>query len=275
MKSVVRYSLKQVVFINVLFVLLIIAGVYCLFTTPIENMPPVDMGRVFISTVYYGASADDVEKLVTEKIEDALDGLENIEYIHSKSLRNYSSIDVKFIDDSDYEALYDELRFRVLNIKDELPPEIDDPLFFYIDTQVWMPVIVVDLVGDVPNRSLKLLADELKANILHIDGVREVDLSGEYKKEFHVSLDPEKLRKHGVTFTEVAEAIISANTKRPTGRFRKETTEYMLDAGRIVSSQNEILEIVVRRDGDGNFIRVADIVTTARLSHRDPDKPPR
>ena len=69
MKPVVKYSLKQVVFINVIFVLLIVSGVFCLFTTPVENMPPVVIGKVFITTIYHGASADDVEQLVTTKIE--------------------------------------------------------------------------------------------------------------------------------------------------------------------------------------------------------------
>ena len=222
MKSVVRYSLKQVVFINVIFVLLMVAGAFCLYMMPVENMPPVDMGKVFVSTVYHGASADDVEKLVTKKIEEAIDGLENVEFVNSRSYRNYSSIQVKFIDDSDYRDLYDELRFRVLNIKKELPPEVDDPAFYYIDTQLWMPVITVDIVGDIPNRSLKLLAEELKADILNVDGVREVNFSGEYTREFHVSLDPAKLRKFGLTFDHVSRAIYSANTKIPTGRFRKD-----------------------------------------------------
>ncbi len=271
MKSVVRFSLKQRVFINVVFVLLIVSGIYSFLATPVENMPLVEMGRVFVSTVYFGASAEDVEKLVTKKLEDALDGMENVEYIRSKSIRNYSTIDVKFIDDSDYESLYDELRFRVLNIKDELPPEVDDPRFFKIDTQIWMPVIQVDIVGNVPNKSLKLLAEELKAGILEVEGVKEVDLLGEYTEEFHVSLDPSLLRRYGVTFEQAASAISSANTLIPTGRFRQEVSEYMLDAGIRFSSQDEILNIVVRRDGDGNFIRVKDIVTTARLSYRDPD----
>ncbi len=271
MKSVVRFSLKQIVFINVIFILLIVAGVFSLFRTPVENMPSVDMGRVIISTVYFGASADDVEKLVTREIEDALDGLENIEYISSNSLRNSSIIDVKFLDDSDYEALYDELRFRVLNIKDELPAEVDDPAFFYIDTQIWMPVITVDISGDIPNRSLSLLAEELKTAFSPVDGIREVDIAGEYKREFHVSLDPQKLRKYGVTFDHAATAIASANTKIPTGRFRKDDSEYMLEAGGKLSSQEEILNVIVRRDGDGNFIKVQDIVTTARKSNRDPD----
>ncbi len=271
MKSIVRFSLKQNVFINVIFVFLIVAGLYSLFTTPVENLPPVDMGRVIISTVYYGASARDVEKLVTKEIEDALDGLENIEYISSKSLRNSSIIDVKFIDDSDYQSLYDELRFRVLNIKDELPPEVDDPAYFYIDTQIWMPVITVDIAGNIPNKSLKLLAEKLKTDFLNIEDVREIDIAGEHRREFHVSLDPEKLRRYGVTFDRVAEVITSDNTKIPAGRFRSGDMEYMLEAGSRLSSQDQILNVIVRRDGDSSFIRVKDLVTTARKSHRDPD----
>ena len=143
MKSVVRFSLRQKVFINVVFVILVVAGAHAVFTTPLENYPVVDMGNVFIQTVYFGAPAEDVEKLVTTKIEEALDGLENVEWIQSHSYRNISSIKVKFIDDSDYEALYDDLRFRVLNIKKELPAEVDDPNFMYVDTNAWLPVITL------------------------------------------------------------------------------------------------------------------------------------
>ena len=72
MKSVVQFSIKQTVLLNVVFVILVITGAFSIFTTPLENMPVVDMGNVFINTVYYGASADDVEQLVTAEIEDAL-----------------------------------------------------------------------------------------------------------------------------------------------------------------------------------------------------------
>ncbi len=112
MKTFVRFTLKQTVFINVIFVILSVAGVYSLLNTPVENMPPVDIGKVFITTIYYGASADDVENLVTNEIEDALDGLENVEYIQSRSRRNASTVEVKFLDDTHYQGQYDELRYR-------------------------------------------------------------------------------------------------------------------------------------------------------------------
>ncbi|MBF0203784.1 MAG: efflux RND transporter permease subunit [Desulfamplus sp.] len=271
MKSFVNFTLKQTVFLNVVFVILTVAGVFSLLTTPVENMPPVDMGKVFITTIYYGASADDVENLVTNEIEDALDGLENVEYIQSRSRRNASSVEVKFLDDTDYEALYDELRFRVLNVKKKLPQGADDPMFFYVDTKMWIPVIVVNLIGDLGNRTLKLLSDELKSNLIKIDGVQAVKIAGEYEKEFHVTIDPEKLRDLGVTFSEVADAIRSYNTRIPTGRFKKGSRNMMLDTGNTLDSQQDILDVVVRRDGDGNYIHVRDLTIASGVSHRDPD----
>ena len=270
MRSVVRFSIRQSVFINVIFVILVVAGSYAVFTTPLENYPVVDMGNVFVQTVYFGASAEDVEQLVTIKIEEALDGLENVEWIQSQSYRNFSFINVKFIDDSDYEKLYDDLRFRVLNIKNELPPEVDDPTFLYMDTNAWLPVVIVNITGDLPQRSLKLYAEELRTRLLAIEDLRDALIEGDYVDEFHVSADPAKLRRYGITFQQLAAAIESANTKYPTGRFRKLDSEFMLDAGSKLNSQDKVLNIVVRRDGDGNFIRVAELVSNARLSHRDP-----
>ena len=271
MKSFVRFTLTQTVFINVVFIILSVAGVFSLLKTPVENMPPVEMGKVFIVTVYYGASAEDVENLVTNEIEEALDGLENVEYIQSFSRRNSSSIEVKFLDDTDYETQYDELRFRVLNIQKQLPQGADDPTFIYVDTRMWIPVIVVNLMGDLSNRTLTLLGEELKSNLIKIDGVQAVSLSGKYDKEFHVTLDPSKLRDLGVSFSEAADAIRSFNTKIPTGRFRKGNRTLMLDTGHVLDTQREVLDVIVRRDGDGNFIHIRDLVITSGVSHRDPD----
>ncbi|MBF0224750.1 MAG: efflux RND transporter permease subunit [Desulfobacterales bacterium] len=270
MESLVKFTLKQKVFINVVFVILVIAGIFALRLIPLENMPDVDAGRIFIRVVYFGASADDIENLVTKKIEDALDGLENVEYIDSVSYRNFSSVHIKLIDDVDYSDIYDEIRFRIQNAKKDLPEGCDDPVFTYVETGIWLPVIMVNLTGNFSQNSLKLYADELRSQIRNIPDVKDAEILGTSEKEFHVSLDPYKLRKLGITFHQVVAAIKSANTKFPTGQFQKEDREFMLDSGKILSNQQEVLDVLVRRDGDGNFIRVRDIVTSAIVSNRDP-----
>lgn len=275
MKNFINLTIKQKVFINVVFVILMVGGVYSVFHTPVENLPPVAIGKVFITTVHYGASAEDVEQLVTREIEDAIDGLESVEYIQSTSMRNVSSILVKFIDDSDYRHLYDELRLRVLNIRSQLPDAVDDPIFTYLDSQEWKPVIVANLVGELSNNSLTLLAEELKSDLRKLDGVQEVELQGDYYPEFQVHLDPQRLRDHGISFAEVGQAIADANLKVPSGRYRRGGSSggknTLLDTGHTFDSQQQVLDVAVRRDGDGNYIRVRDLASSASLHYRDPD----
>ncbi len=178
MRGFIDLIISKRVVINVLFAIFLIAGVNSFITSPVQNMPPVDIGKVFIYTVYYGASPEDVEALVTTKIEDALDGLENVEYIQSNSMRNVSSTEIKFVDDSDYKKLYDELRLRILNIKNDLPAEVDEPHFLYIDTEEFLPVIAVNIAGDEANKTLSMLADELKTDLRKIPNVESVTKSG-------------------------------------------------------------------------------------------------
>lgn len=271
MKRFIELIIAKRVVVNVAFIILVIAGVFAFLKSPVQNMPPVDIGKVFIYTVYYGASPEDVESLVTKKIEDSLDGLENVEYIQSNSMRNVSVVEVKFIDDTDYRQLYDEMRLRILNIKNDLPAEVDEPQFIYVDTEAFLPVMAVNVAGEVSNKTLEMLADELKTDLRKITGVESVDKVGEFSDEFHVALSYDKLRKYGVSFSEAAKAVELANTKIPAGVFRKNGTEYMMDAGKRFSTQESILNAIVRKDGDGSFIRVRDLTVYAGLSHRDPD----
>jgi HAE1 family hydrophobic/amphiphilic exporter-1 len=271
-KRFVELIIRQRVVINVIFIILLIAGLYSFKASPIQNMPPVDIGKVFIYTMYYGASPEDVESLVTDKIEDALDGLENVEYIQSNSMRNVSTVEIKFIDDTDYRHQYDEMRLRILNIKNDLPEEVDEPSFIYIDTEEFLPVIVVNVASnDTSNKTLNMLAEELKTELKRVNGVESVELRGDYAEEFNVALSPDKLREYGISFYEAAKAVESANLKIPAGIFRKNGTEYMLDTGRKFSSQKEILNAVVRKDGDGSFVRVKDLTVYAGEHYRDPD----
>ncbi|MGD9211965.1 MAG: efflux RND transporter permease subunit, partial [Desulfobacteraceae bacterium] len=274
MLTIVKYTLKQTVFINIVFVILVIAGAFSLLTTPTENMPMVDLGWAYIQTLYYGASADDVEQLVTRKIEDAIKGLENVEYIKSYSYRNVSVVSVKFIDDSDYQYLFDELRFHVLNIKNELPGNVEDPIFIKMDTSTIQPVIIAHVTGDLPLISLQRYADDLRAQLIAIDGLKDVNIAGDPDKEFHLSLNPEKLRRYGATFMHVVQAVQTAGARIPTGRFRTGDTSFMLDAGKKFQTQEDVLNVIVRRDGDGTYLRVRDLVTSARLHYRDPTSIP-
>ena len=129
MEPFFRYVLKQSLLANLLFVLSMAMGLFSLFDLPVERYPNVHMGKVVITTIFPGTSPHDVEALVTHEIEEALDDLESVEFIQSTSYRERSVVTVKFIDDTDYGRLFDELRLKVLSIMNELPEGVDPPVF--------------------------------------------------------------------------------------------------------------------------------------------------
>jgi len=270
MRPVVRFTLKQQVLFNLVFVLLTVAGFFALGSIPVERYPEINFGKVVINTFYPGASPQDVEVLITTKIEEALEGLEHVEFIRSSSAQERSSVLVKFRDDTDYEALYDELRFRVLGMLGELPVGIDPPGFDLIETSSWLPVVVVNLVGDRSNRALTLLAETLQVLLSRIPGVIESELSGEYRREFHVYLDPHRLSAHGVSFEQIARALTDTNRTIPAGAYKDDSGEFVVQVDERFRSREQVVSTPIRRDRDGSFVILEDLISEARLGHRDP-----
>lgn len=270
MKPFFRYVLRQAVLVNLLFVLAMAVGLFSLFDLPVERYPDVHMGKVQINTVLPGASPEEVESLITDEIEEALDDLESVEFIRSTSYRERSMIMVKFIDDTDYDRLYEELRLKILSIMNELPNGIDPPRFTEIRVSEWLPVASVNLLGDRSNRALSLMAEEMKLHLRQIHGVKEVQLNGEYIREFHVYLNPRLLAKYGVTFDEVARALSEANISLPAGDYTDDGGEFVIVVDERYRSRQQIVETIIRRDSDGSFLKVGNVLSSARISYRDP-----
>ncbi|OBQ57527.1 efflux RND transporter permease subunit [Halodesulfovibrio spirochaetisodalis] len=270
MRSIIAFTLHHKVLVNLAFLVLMILGVVSILTIPVDRMPYVRMGKVHISAYLPGASPSDVESLVTREIEDALDSLEQVEYIRSRSYRERSSILVKFVDDSDYQKLYDELRFKVLSIQNDLPDDMDPPDFTEIAIDEWLPALNVILVGDRSNRALSLIAEELKNEFARIPGVKDVRLNGEYTREYHVNLSPAKMHRYMITLEQVRKALLDANVSIPAGDFDTAESEYVVVVDERFRTQEDIENVILRRDDEGSFVRVGDVMTTAEYGYRDP-----
>jgi HAE1 family hydrophobic/amphiphilic exporter-1 len=270
MKPFFRYVIKQSVLVNLLFALSMAMGLFSLFDLPVERYPNVHMGKVRISTIFPGASPQEVEALVTHEIESALDNLESVDFVQSTSYRERSVVTVKFIDDTDYDRLFDELRLKVLSIMNELPEGVDPPVFTEENVDQWLPAVAVNLVGNRSNRSLSLMAEEMKLHLRQIPGVKEVELNGEYTREFHVNLNPRLLDKYGITFDDVASALKEANISIPAGDFTNGTGDFVVVVDERYRSRQQIADTIIRRDNDGSFVKVGDVMQDAYMAYRDP-----
>jgi HAE1 family hydrophobic/amphiphilic exporter-1 len=269
-RNVIAFSLKQRVLYNLVFIMMMVAGVFSILSLPAERYPNFSLGEVNIFTAYPGASPEEIESLITRKIEDALEGVDDVEWISSNSFGGSSNVRLKFVDDADYERLYDEVRFNVMNIISELPEGVDPPEIIDVRVQDWLPVIAVNLVGEHNNRTLALMGEEIKTQILKIPNVQQVEFTGRLTQEFHVVLDPKKLRDYGVSFDQVSQALIGANQSIPAGKFTDHSGEFMVKTDERFKSLEQVQACVVRRDADGSLLRVADLITRIGLSYRDP-----
>ncbi|MCU7890705.1 MAG: efflux RND transporter permease subunit [Candidatus Thiodiazotropha sp. (ex Ustalcina ferruginea)] len=270
MHEVVAFSLKQRVFYNLMFVVLIVVGFISLFALPAERYPNFGFGEVIISTVYPGASPVEVESLVTRKIEDALEKVDDVEWINSTSFSGRSNVRLKFVDDSDYDALYNEVRFEVLNIISELPQGVDPPQLLNAKVQDWLPVISINLLGDHSNRTLALMGEEIKTRLLKIPEVQQIDFSGKQTQEFHIYLDPQKLREFGVGFNQVSQVLTGTNLSIPAGKYTNQSGEYLIKLDERFHSLEQVQSSVVRRDADGSLVRVKDLTTRMGMGYRYP-----
>jgi len=270
MKGIVQFSLKQKVFYNLMFILLTVIGFFAMFQLPAERYPNINLGEVIVSTYYPGASPIEVETLVTRKIEEQIETVENIEWIKATSYAERSHIRLKFIDDTDYPFLYNEVRLKLINMLAELPDDVDPP---QIDSQTVddvLPVIAINIAGDHSNRALALIAEQIKSSLQKIPFIKEIDLSGEYIREFHVYLDPQKLRQYGISFNETVDALQDANISIPAGNFKGKNSNFLVKVDEKFHNRMQIVKTIIRKDSDGSFIRLKDVITRADLDYRDP-----
>jgi len=270
MDSLVRFSLQQKVFFNLLFVLLFVAGFFAINELPTERYPNVNFGKVSITTIYPGAAPRDVEALVTKKIEESIENIENIEWLKATSYPERSQIDLKFIDDTDYISLYNEVRLKVLNIINDLPPEVDPPFLNNFTINDFLPVVNINISGSQNNRALTLIAQEIKTHIQKLPGVNEVVLDGQYVREFHINLDPKKLRRYGIGYNEVAQTLKEVNLSIPAGSVNTSQGNYLVKVDEKFKSRRQLIDTIIKKNGDLGFIRLNDVISSAELNHRDP-----
>lgn len=269
MRGLIRFGLRQAVLMNILFVgVVVFAAAWAIPRLPVDRYPNFSFGEVTVTVPWPGASAEEIERLVTKPLEDSLRGMRDLEFVKATSIRGQSELQIKFVDDTDYEALYQELRLRILTTQNRLPTVNGKPLapfFAEVETDQWLPVIQAALVGDgspqaADRRQLLLLAKELRLRLENLDGIKRVDLLGDSTEQYDLVLDPARLRATGTTLAQVADTLAAAGIEVPAGRLADDGTERTIRIDGRFRSAGDLDRVVVRVDGTGNALTVGDLV---------------
>lgn len=194
---------------NIAFAVVLLLGAFAYLTMPREQDPEINFNWVTITTVLPGASAEDVEKRVTEPLEDAIKGVADVRFSTSSSRENVSSILVRFreISERDFDKRVNDLRRDIQNkAKSELPAEAGDPLVLEVTTSNGFPTALVLVTGQAADEVLRQRARLLRDEFERMPGIDQVFATGLRDPELLVEYDAVALANRGLNGSDVADA---------------------------------------------------------------------
>ncbi|MEW5756238.1 MAG: efflux RND transporter permease subunit [Pseudomonadota bacterium] len=202
--------IKHHVLANLTFAVVMVMGILSYLAMPREQDPEINFNWIDISTPYPGASAEDVEKLVTDPLEEAIGKISDVRFVISTSREGMSSILVRFNEISApvFDKRVTDLRRELQNkANSELPEEAEDPRIIEITTSNAFPTATVIVGGQADDEHLRRIARTVEQDLERIPGIDAVVAMGLHDPEFLVEFSPQALRDHGVTPVALAETV--------------------------------------------------------------------
>ncbi len=258
MQRLVDFFIRRPVFASMLIATLVVIGIASLFRLPVDRFPSVDMPTVSVRTVLPGASIEEVETLVSQRIEEAVNTIEGIDQLRSISGAGASIIVITFALERDIEAAAQDVRDRVALVLNDLPPEAEPPIISKFDNDQ-TPVLTVALSSERPIRELTEIADKvIKPQIERSIGVGQITIVGGAERSINVWIDADRLRAYGLPITAVRDALARQNAERPGGNVTGLEREAVLRTMGRLAEPRDFGELVVAVI-DGASVRVRDL----------------
>ncbi|HAA51043.1 MAG TPA: hypothetical protein DCE43_15105 [Planctomycetaceae bacterium] len=259
--SLARFSVNNRVLVNMLMLVILMAGGIFAFTLVREFFPESRPNKVMIAAVYPGQQPEEVEKSVTIKVEEAVHDIEGIEKVDSTVSEGMSLTSLTLYNDvKDINVLLQEVKSEVDALTD-LPDDVERVTVEKMEPR--LPVISVALYGQGTEAELKRSVKALRDDLLLLPGVSDVQLSGIRDDEISIELKPLKLLEYDVTFDEVATAVRGVNLDVSSGQLKGDRLTVSV---RMLGEERrgvDLQDIVIRSDPDGREVRLRDLATVS------------
>jgi multidrug efflux pump subunit AcrB len=257
---------------------LVVAGLSAINNIPRLEDPRIDIRNVLVITPYLGASAERVEALVTDVIEDELRQLYEIKEINSTSRSGTSVVSIElqaWVDNSSNDQIFSKIRDGLSNAKLKFPQGAGDP---FLDERRGATAFTL-LVGlqaatgyATPLSIISRMSDHLSDQLRNVPGTELVRIFGELDEEIQVTINPQQLTSSGLTISQASELIAGADPKVPAGVMYSAEQNIRIQIAQGLDSVSTIRDLPLRATEEGGYLRIGDIATAekgARLPVND------
>ena len=256
MRYLTRWFIHNPVAANLSMALILFLGVMTVLTIRIEGFPRIPPESITITTTYPNASTAQVDELITQKLEKALEGLAGVRSISSQSSDEYSIITVRRAGGKDLQDLLDKVRIRVEGISD-LPTGIRQPVIQ--DTGYDFPALYVNLSGQTDPLTLQKLAERLREELLAQPEISRMNIWGLFERELNISVEPQKLQRFNLTVNDVVQRIQASSLNFQTGTLRTVGGAIRLRADNRAKFVTEYKNIPIIENSNGTTIKLGDL----------------
>ena len=258
MQWLAAICVRRPVFASVIALVLTVLGTFAYFELGVDRFPKVEFPVVMAVTVVPGASPEQVETEVTDKIESAVNTISGIDELRSVSVEGVSQVIVSFVLEKDINVGAQEVREKINEVLADLPTGIDPPVVAKLDPDA-TPILTLAVTGAGSARDITELADKVvRREIESLSGVGQVTVVGGRARQINVWVDPAKLEKYDMSGAELERALRTQNIELPSGRVEKGETQLTLRTLGRVQSIEQLADVPVGTRS-GQPIRLRDV----------------
>lgn len=260
-----RKAVDKPVLVTLITIILVILGIIGLRTLPLEEYPKINVPWIVVVIPYPGAAAEDIEQQVTVKVDEKLNGIKHLKRLLSYAREGASVHVIELYEKADKRDALTEVKEKVDQIKREFPEDVEEPLIEDIAFDS-VPIILVNVTGEVDPQILKEIAKDIKIEVEAVSGVREVAFYGGLEKEVQVQVDPRKMEQYHLSYSILIAALQQQNANLPGGYLKLNSYEYLVRTeGKFNDVQDIGSTVVAVQAGHPIFLsEVAEI----KLTHK-------
>jgi len=265
--SLPRLAIRRPVATAMVVLLVLLLGAVSFSKLALDLMPDIDYPVAVVATTYSGAGPQEIEKLITRPLEEAVGSVNNVRLVGSESSEGMSLIIAEFNWGTDMDFACLDLREKVDRVKRFLPDDAEEPTFLRFSPEM-MPTLQLALSGEGDLAELKQLAeDTIKGRLERLDGVASVSVTGGTTREVEVVCDPGKLQLHGISPRQIVQALGTENLNLPAGDVTEGTFKLTLRAVGEYTSIDDIRNVVLTTP-QGGRLRLADVAAVSLTDAR-------
>lgn len=241
---------------NLLMAVILVIGLVSAFSIQRSLFPAIDLRFIFITMAYPGAAPEEVEKGIVLKIEDAINDVEGIKRVESDAYESYARVVVEPQDGVDLAKLLNDIKIRIDAVQ-HFPEEAEKPIIQQPELQY--PALTVQISGDLDERSMKAMADEVRRELLTYPAVSAAEVVGARDYEISIEISEQVLREYHLTLGDVARTIATSSIDLPAGSVQTKNGDIMLRTLGQAYVQQDFEAIVLKTWPDGTRLLLGDI----------------